>query len=97
MSSFQCPFCFRTFSKRFGYSQHINKCIHKTYSDSEESKDEILFEHDSNEKNKNKNILNNSQESNISLQNSDNEVLKLLFLNTNLNLLNIYKFIDIFL
>ena len=95
MSSFQCPFCFRTFSKRFGYSQHINKCIHKTYSDSEESKDEILFEHDSNEKNKN--ILNNSQESNISLQNSDNEILKLLFLNTNLNLLNIYKFIDIFL
>ena len=60
MSSFQCPFCFRTFSKRFGYSQHINKCIHKTYSDNEESKDEILFEHDSNEKNKNKNILNNS-------------------------------------
>jgi len=44
MSSFQCPFCFRTFSKRFGYFQHINKCIHKTYSDSEESKEEILFE-----------------------------------------------------
>lgn len=96
MSSFQCPFCSRTFSKRFGYSQHIKKCIHKTYSDSEESKDEILFEQYSNEKNKNENLLNNLQESNISLQNSDNKVLKLLFLNTNINLLNIYIYLDIF-
>ena len=97
MSSFQCPFCFRTFSKRFGYSQHINKCIHKTYSNSKESKNEILFEYNSNKKNKNKNLLNNSQESNISLQNSDNEVLKLLFFITNINLLNIYIYLDIFL
>lgn len=37
---FKCPFCFRTFSKRFAYAQHIPSCLKKPIESGSESDSE---------------------------------------------------------